>query len=60
MDGIALAASGMSSAQTQASVDVKVLKQAQDMAKSQAAQMINSIPQAANMPGMGGNVDVTA
>ncbi len=60
MDGIASAASSMGAAQTQASVDIKVLKQAQDMAKGQAAQMLNSIPKAANMPGMGGTIDVSA
>lgn len=55
MDGI----SGMSSAQTGAAVSTKVLKQTQDMAKDQAAQLLNSLPQAANMPGMGGRIDVT-
>ncbi len=60
MGGVGAAASGLSSAQAQTSVDVKVLKEAQDMAKGQAAQMINSLPQAASMPGVGGSLDVTA
>ncbi len=60
MGGVGAAASGLSSAQTQTSMDVKVLKQAQDMAKGQAAQLLNSLPQAASMPGVGGNIDLTA
>lgn len=56
MDGI----SGMSNAQQMGQMNVKVLKQAQDMAKDQMSTMLNSLPQAANMPGMGGNIDVSA
>ncbi len=55
MDGIAGAASGLSSAQVASSVGVKVQKEAQDMAKGQAAQMLNSIPQAPNMAHQGQN-----
>jgi len=60
MDGVGAAVSSMKTGQVQASMDVKVLKEAQDMAKGQAAQLINSLPQAANLPGIGGNIDVTA
>lgn len=55
MDGI----SGLKTAQAQTSVGIKVQKQTQDMVKQQAAQLLNSLPQAANMPGMGGRIDVT-
>ncbi len=51
--------SGMGSAQQMGAMNIKVQKQAQDMVKTQMSGILNSLPQAANMPGMGGNIDVT-
>ncbi len=52
--------SGMGNAQQMGAMNIKVQKQAQDMVKDQMSALLNSMPKAANMPGMGGNIDVTA
>ena len=52
----------LQSGEVSSSKDITLLKKSQDMAQSQQAQLINSLPQQpkVNPPGMGMGIDVTA
>lgn len=54
-----------SSGEAMGAVNIAMLKKSQTLAKNMANQLINTLPptqtaKSANLPGMGGNVDILA
>lgn len=60
MDAINTATTQLASAQQASEISTALLKKTQDMSQAQSQQLLQSLPQSANMPNQGQRVDVTA
>jgi hypothetical protein len=60
MDAITSATTQIASTQQSSEVNTALLKKSQDLAQAQSQQLLQAIPQPANMPNQGQKLDVKA